>query len=77
MKITMTSLETNEVVMESEGKTLVDVVVASILDHTREFGDEYLGELMSGLAELSNGEIEYVRTEFSDPEANFNLTLTE
>lgn len=76
MKLQMISQESGETVMEIEAPNLTDLVCQSVKDHTEQFGEEYLFELLQAIGNmLANGEKEYQRREFSDPEANFDLKL--
>jgi len=72
----MFSHENEEIVMDVSSDTLTGLMVKAIENHTLQFGENYLHELMAALGEmLGNGDTEYTRTEFSDPESNFTLKL--
>lgn len=75
LKITMFGHESEAVELQVTGETMTEVCVAAIKKHSELFGDEYLNEMLEGLAYLASGESVYERRDFSNPEANFDLTL--
>lgn len=74
----MINLETDEVVLEVESDTLAHLMAKTLIQHTEEFGEDYLDEVLAGLHEMvSENTRIYIRHEFSDPESNFKLVITE
>lgn len=77
MKLTMTSRESGEIVLESQGISRAETILTMVLAHVQLYGENGLDETLLALASIASGDNEYMRIEMSDPESNFDLKLIE